>query len=187
MTILTRILENQTREERFAKAARHLRDALFLRRMRNDFDIHKKNAVRMIYELQTNPLWEAFLSYLGWGYMLLSILEPSYSNDQHFLTESDDFRAPYYQLKLGLEGVIIGFFWIDLIFAVIHRWYDHSMTKTRSLLANKKMIFKYITCFAYPIDLIHFNSVYPARVTIQFSRYLRPGTCFSIANELIVA
>lgn len=104
------------KEKLMEKAYRHLLDALLYRNVRHDLDGEgkTKDFVRVIWKIQNSNLWNDFLLFLGWVYILISFFEPSNRNDSSL----PEFE---FRVLIGIEIFILILQTLDLTMELIQR------------------------------------------------------------------
>ena len=175
-----------SRKQRFAKAQRHFRDAIYLRGVRHDLDsidssytvshwiraIDASSLIRGVYEIQTSPEWSYFLTIVTLSFLILTGIEPSTENDQTFF----EWRYKYYGLLLGGELTAIVMYIIDVILEVVHRSRDKRKSTMSKFFKNGKFLLRvaFICCFI--VDLLVFHIYYNTTKVLSYrlSRFLRP-------------
>ncbi|KAL4429432.1 hypothetical protein ABPG74_021019 [Tetrahymena malaccensis] len=167
-------LEQLSRAERIQKAIRHFQDALNIRPVRHDIELHENKFIPFIYFWQTSSSWQMFLSTLAFLYPFCSFIEPP----NRFVTDFNDNSS-----LLAVETIIQGFIWLDIILEVFHRYYDKDKNLKQHYLMNKKFSTKIIVVLILLLDEIIFHCSFP-KLTYRFSRYIRPFLIFYYSYEL---
>jgi len=151
------------------KAARHLEDAMYLRRVRHDIDVTKNKLLKFCYNLQTSPKWQTFLYMLSWIFMFLAIFEPAHSAQNYFFDENPGYKT----VCIVVETIIICVFIFEAFMDVYHRKFDKNRTFREKYIKNFKMTTKIFFLFLFVLDFIVFYARLPT-ATFRFSRPARP-------------
>ncbi|KAL4467991.1 hypothetical protein ABPG72_015861 [Tetrahymena utriculariae] len=167
-------LEQLSRAERIQKAMRHFQDALNIRPVRHDIELHENRFIPFIYFWQTSSSWQMFLSTLAFLYPFCSFIEPP----NRFVTDFNDNSS-----LLVVETIIQGFIWLDIILEVLHRYYDKDKNIKQQYIKNYKFSTKIIVVLILLLDEIIFHSSFP-QLTYRFSRFIRPFLIFYYSYEL---
>ena len=69
-------------EDLIKKSARHLKDALYQRYVRNDLDYLKSTIATKAFNIQTSPAYYSFFNFISWIYLGLTFVEPGHYHDE---------------------------------------------------------------------------------------------------------
>ncbi|EAR82678.2 cation channel family transporter (macronuclear) [Tetrahymena thermophila SB210] len=167
-------LEQLSRTERIQKAIRHFQDAINIRPVRHDIELHENRLIPFIYFWQTSSSWQMFLSTLAFLYPFCSFIEPP----NRFVKDFNDNS-----ILLAVETIIQGFIWLDIILEVFHRYHDKDKNLLQHYFKNFKFSTKIIVVLILLLDEIIFHSSFP-QLTYRFSRFIRPFLIFYYSYEL---
>ncbi|EAR87869.2 cation channel family transporter (macronuclear) [Tetrahymena thermophila SB210] len=158
-----------SKERMYQKAYRHLIDGLLYRSVRHDLDGEDncwRRFIMFIWHIQNSSLWNDFLLFLGWVYILMSFFEPAHRNGQSLDQQTFHFMT-------GLESFILSLQTIDLIMEVLQRSSQENQNLLEAFISRKKNLFRLIFFVLNISDLINYVIQYPQN-TFRFARVFRP-------------
>ncbi|KAL4499686.1 hypothetical protein ABPG72_017226 [Tetrahymena utriculariae] len=158
-----------SKERMYQKAYRHLIDGLLYRSVRHDLDgedSYWRKFIMFIWHIQNSSLWNDFLLFLGWVYILMSFFEPAHRNGQSLDKQS-------FQFMTGFETFILSLQTIDLVMEVLQRSSQENQNLLEAFVSRKKNLFRLIFFILNVSDLINYVVCYPQN-TFRFARVFRP-------------
>ena len=132
--------------------------------------VNPKKYVRLFYEIQTSQDWELLMCIITWGFMTLSLIEPSYTNDRQY----KDGKFSYYHALVALEAAILFLYLVDIVMLVVHRNNDKDRSNSEKFLRNFKFVGKVFFYLLFLIDFSLFNSGDDSSFTARFATFSRP-------------
>lgn len=103
-------------------------------------------------------------------YMGLTLLEPAQSRDETFYQDNPNYQ----RIVLGIEAVILAFYFIDNFLHALHLRNDRTRAFVQKYVTNMKFLLQVTVSLCFIMDFIVFHAKSPTPV-LRFSRVLRPS------------
>ena len=125
---------------------------------------------RILYTVNTHPIWNSFMIFISWIYIFLAFFEPINQYDYQNMVEKRIYQI------LGVELIVLFFFIVDNIMDVAQRKVARmsSANFLSSIIRNKKLMIKIFINLLFITDFLSFNISYP-KSPFRFSRIIRPS------------
>lgn len=143
-------------------------DALLYRTVRHDLDQETRTSkiILHIWRVQNSSMWNDFLLFLGWVYILMSFFEPSNRYDSS-LDEGVFLNMVF------LEAAILTLQTFDLVMEIISRSTQLDTNILSTIIIHKKNFFRLVFFLLNVSDLLYYTTSYPTN-TFRFARVIRP-------------
>lgn len=177
------VLNKMSEEERYKKAARHFKDAKYLRGVRHDIDgIYLENRflteffciethlmyVRQAYFIQSNPYFQMFLYLLAWVNLAIGFFEAPDLHSKEYYDENKTEMAIVFAIKTFVNF----FFILEMCLDICHRAYNKDVFKEKCT-RNKKLMCKIVLNIILALDCAFFYHLSVGKAW-RITRCLRP-------------
>ena len=141
--------------------------------------MNSRKFLKLLYFINTHPIWNSFMSLISWIYIFLAFFEPMNIVELNIITTKRNSEL------LTVEVVVLFFLIIDNLMDMAQRKV-FSMTNSKyliSLFRNKKILLKTSINCLFLIDFLHYQISFPES-SFRFSRVIRPSKRKKLSESL---